>query len=248
MAAPRTRKALIVGAVVVVALIAGGVIWYVSRDSPDEVDLDTAAEQVRERSTTTAGPGEDTAADGVEGTWTVDTETGEFDYESATGSFVGFRVEEELANIGAATAVGRTGEITGAMTIEGATVPEASFEVDMTSITTDEPRRDSRVQEALHTDQHPTATFRLTEPIELGDATSSGQITADATGELTVNGVTKPITLAIEAELVQDTIVVVGSTEVVFSDFDVEVPSAPIVVSAEDRGTLELQLLFTRSE
>jgi polyisoprenoid-binding protein YceI len=247
MAAPRTRTALIVGAVVVVALVAGGVFWYVSRDSPDEVDLDAAAEQVRERSTTTGDPDAGSAPDGVEGTWTVDTETGEFDYESATGSFVGFRVEEQLANIGAATAVGRTGEITGSLTLEGATVPEASFEVDMTSITTDEPRRDSRVQEALHTDQHPTATFRLTEPIDLGDATSSGQVAADATGELTVNGVTKPITITIEAQLVEDTIVVVGSTEVVFSDFDVEVPSAPIVVSAEDRGTLELQLLFVRA-
>jgi hypothetical protein len=40
---------------------------------------------------------------------------------------------------------------------------------------------------------------------------------------------------------------VVGSTEIVFSDFDVEVPSAPVVVSADDRGVLELQLLFVRS-
>ena len=247
MAAPRTRNALIVGAVVVVALIAGGIFWYVSRDSPDEVDLDSAAEEVRERTSTTAPGSGETAPEGVEGTWTVDTETGEFDYDTATGSFVGFRVEEELANIGAATAVGRTGELTGTLTIDGTSVTEASFEVDMTTITTNESRRDGRVQEALHTDQHPTATFELTEPIELGDAASSGQVTAEATGELTVNGITKPLTIPIEAELVNDTIVVVGSTVVVFSDFDVEVPSAPVVVSADDRGTLELKLLFVRA-
>ena len=246
MAAPRTRNALIVGAVVVVALIAGGVFWYVSRDSPDEVDLATATEQVRERTSTTAPTGE-TAPEGVEGSWTVDTESGEFDYESATGSFVGFRVEEQLVNVGAATAVGRTGELTGTLTIDGTSVTEASFEVDMTTITTNESRRDRRVQEALHTDQHPTATFELTEPIELGDAASNGTFAADATGELTVNGTTKPLTIPIEAELVDDTIVVVGSTVVVFSDFGVEVPSAPVVVSAEDRGTLELQLLFVRA-
>ena len=246
MAAPRTRNALILGAVVV-ALLAGGILWYVSRDSPDEVDLDTATEQVRDRTTTTGAGSGETTPDGVEGTWTVDTESGEFDFETATGSFVGFRVEEQLANIGAATAVGRTGELTGTLTIDGTSVTEASFEVDLTTITTNESRRDRRVQEALHTDQHPTATFELTEPIELGDAASTGRITGEATGELTVNGVTQPLTIPIEAELVNDTIVVVGSAVVVFSDFDVAVPSAPVVVSADDRGTLELQLLFVRA-
>ena len=246
MAAPRTRNALILGAVVV-ALLAGGILWYVSRDSPDEVDLDTATEQVRDRTTTTGAGSGETTPDGVEGTWTVDTESGEFDFETATGSFVGFRVEEQLANIGAATAVGRTGELTGTLTIDGTSVTEASFEVDLTTITTNESRRDRRVQEALHTDQHPTATFELTEPIELGEGVESGQVAVDAVGDLTVNGVTRPFTIPIEAELVEGTIVVVGSTEIVFSDFDVEVPSAPVVVSAEDRGTLELQLLFTRS-
>ena len=248
MASPRTRYAIIGAVVVLLLAVAGGVIWFVSGDSPDEVDLDTAAEGVRERSTTTAADGSTTTAPpGVAGTWAVDTETGEFDYESATGSFVGFRVEEQLVNIGAATAVGRTGEVTGTMTVDGTSVTEASFEVDMTTITTNESRRDRRVQEALHTDQHPTATFELTEPIELGEGVESGQVAVDAVGDLTVNGVTRPFTIPIEAELVEGTIVVVGSTEIVFSDFDVEVPSAPVVVSAEDRGTLELQLLFVRT-
>ena len=43
-----------------------------------------------------------------------------------------------------------------------------------------------------------------------------------------------------------ETVVVVGSTEVVFADYDVEVPSAVIVVSAEDHGVVEFQLLFVR--
>ena len=40
----------------------------------------------------------------------------------------------------------------------------------MTAITTNESRRDDKVQSALDTDEFPTATFVLTEPIELGDA------------------------------------------------------------------------------
>ena len=52
---------------------------------------------------------------GIEGAWTVDTETGEFDYETATGTFAGFRIQEELASIGSTTAVGRTGDVSGSI-------------------------------------------------------------------------------------------------------------------------------------
>lgn len=69
---------------------------------------------------------------------------------------------------------------------------------------------------------------------------------ATAVGELTIHDVTQPAEFALEAQLVNGTVVVVGSTDVVFSDHDVEVPSSPIVLSVEDHGTLELQLLFTK--
>jgi polyisoprenoid-binding protein YceI len=247
MTSPRRRYVLLGTAVVAAAIVAGVVVWLVSGDAPDEVDLGTAASGLRERTTTTAGstPGEAASA-AVTGTWVVDADTGGFDYESATGSFVGFRVSEQLVGIGAATAVGRTGGVSGSMTIEGTTVTDATFEVDMASITTNESRRDRRVQDALNTDDHPSSTFRLGEPIDLG-AEPNGPVSVEAVGELTVNGVTRPLAIPLEAELVGDTIVVVGSTEIVFSDFDVEVPSAPVVVSADDRGVLELQLLFVRS-
>ena len=49
----------------------------------------------------------------------VDDEIGEFDFETASGSFAGFRVDEELT-IGEVVAVGRTGGVSGTVTIEGA--------------------------------------------------------------------------------------------------------------------------------
>jgi len=251
----RTKVVIAVGAVVVLAL-AAGVWWWLSDDNPPEVTLEAATEGVTEGTGVTTVPGADAtsttaAPDGIAGEWVVDVDTGEFDFTSATGSFVGFRVREELAGIGATEAVGRTGGVTGAITLGGdggTTLTDASFEVDMAAITTDEPRRDNRVHEALATDVFPTATFELTEPIELGNGAGGGDaVTVGAPGELTVHGVSRQVTFPIEAQLVDDTIVVVGSLEVVFSDYDVQVPSAPIVVSAEDRGVVEFQLLFRRA-
>ncbi len=242
-------KSLIAVAVVVVALIGGGVYWFLRDDAPDEVNLDTAAEGV---TTTTAGSGSSTTAatgtsEGIDGTWNIDTSTGEFDYESATGTFVGFRIKEELASIGSTEAVGRTNAVTGSMTISGTEVTDAEFTVDLTKITTNESRRDSRVQSALDTAQFPEATFELTEPIELGaDAATGAEVTATAKGDLTIKGVTKPVEFPLQAKLVNGTVVAVGSLDITFSDFGVEVPSAPVVLSADDNGKLELQFLLTK--
>ncbi|MCP5030606.1 MAG: YceI family protein [Actinomycetia bacterium] len=231
--------------IVVVLLVGAGLWWFFKGDALDEVSLDTAAEQVADTSSSdaaTAGEG-----DGITGTWTVDTDTGEFDYESATGSFVGFRIEEVLNSIGSTTAVGRTGDVAGTLTFGGTTVTVATFDVDLTTITTNESRRDDNVQEILETTEFPTALFALTEPIELGEAATTGEAVAvTATGELTIHGVTQSVQIDLEAQLVADTVVVVGSMDIAFADYGVEVPSSPAIVSVEDHGTLELQLLLTR--
>ena len=188
-----------------------------------------------------------TAAGGVDGTWVVDTETGEFDYESATGTFVGFRIEEELASIGSTTAVGRTGDVTGSMVIDGTTVTEASFEIDVSTITTNESRRDENASPlwrpaSSHGDLHLGRTDRAR-----GRGPGGEAVSATAVGDLTIHGVTQRVEFPLEAQLVQDTVVVVGSLDITFADYGVEVPDAQIVLSVEDHGILELQLLLTKS-
>lgn len=197
-----------------------------------------------------AGSGDADTADGalsaVAGAWTVDTAIGDFDYEQATGSFAGFRVDEELT-IGEVTAVGRTGEVSGFIQLGAGGLEAAEITVDMSTIETDRPLRDGRTRQALGADQFPTATFVLTEPVALpADAADGTAFSLEAAGDLTVKGVTNPAVFALDAQLVDDVIVVVGSTEVSFDDYGVQAPSAPIVVSVEDHGIIEFQLLFTR--
>lgn len=243
----RTKVLIVVPVVVVVALVAAGLWWFFRDDAPDEVSLEAAVESVE---TTPDGPADGTStapADGsvVDGTWVVDAESGAFDFESATGTFAGFRIQEQLVSIGAATAVGRTGDVTGSIIIDGTELTDASFEVDLTTITTNESRRDGRVQDALETDQFPTATFVLTEPVDLGgEAADGAPVAVTVPGDLTIHGITQRVDLPIEAQLVEGSIVVVASIELVFADYGVAVPTAPAVVSAEDHGILEAQILL----
>ena len=184
----------------------------------------------------------------LDGTWAVDAETGEFTLEDATGSFAGFRVDEELASVGAFTAVGRTGDVSGTLEIADEHVTSAEIAVDLTTLQTDDRRRDGAVQRALGTSQHPTATFVLTGGLPIEGAIESGEpVSIAAPGDLTVNGITQPVVVDIEAQLVGSVIAVVGSVEITFADFDVTVPQVPVVLSAEDHGIMEFQLLFRKS-
>lgn len=251
--AGRRRRWVVVIAVAVVVLAAAGGLgawWYLRDDSPSAVSLDAAVGQVDGADPGAAADGAGSAEptiEDIDGTWTVDTETGELDFESATGSFVGFRVEEELRGLGSTTAVGRTGEVTGRIQIADGMLTAASFEADMASITTNDQRRDNRVRSALETDQFPSATFELTSPIELpADAADGEAVTVTAEGGLTIHGVAQPVAFPLRAQLVGDTVVVVGSLDIVFADFGVETPDSQIVLSVEDNGILELQLLFRK--
>ena len=266
----------VAGGVVVLAALAGlGIWWFFKDDAPPPAELATAVEQIDDgvapsettdqavtteaaaEPVTTEAAAEPTPTEptgtaaaiptGVAGTWTVDTSIGEFSFEDSTGTFVGFRVQEELTGIGSTTAVGRTPEVGGSMTIDGTSVSAVSIEANMDAITTNDSRRDDNARRALATGEFPVATFVLTQPIELGDAAASGDpVQVTAAGDLTIHGTTLPVEIPLEAQLVDDVVVVVGSIEIVFADYGVSVPDAPIVVSAEDHGVIELQLFFTR--
>ncbi len=241
-------------------LVAGLILFLVTRETPDEVTLDDAVAQIDDTDASRdAAPAEEdeTAVEdgetelavsgGIDGTWSVDTSVGDFGFEESTGTFVGFRVDEELSSVGAITAVGRTPEVSGTLVVADGTVTEVTVEADMNALVTDDGRRDSKTRGALETGDFPTASFVLTEPIELPADAGETSFSVDAVGELTVRGVTNPATFALEARLVDDVVVAIGSSQITFADYGVVPPSAPIVVSIADSGLVELQLFFSRN-
>lgn len=182
-----------------------------------------------------------------DGTWNVDSSIGSF--SDFSGSFVGYRVQEELANIGAATAVGRTPNVTGSLTFDGSTVTGADFTADLSTLQSDRPQRDGQLRrQALETGTYPTATFKLTQPMDLGTVPADGQvIESTATGDLTIHGTTKSVQIPVEARVSGDVVTVTGSTDILFADYGISRPQSFMVLSIADRGTMEFQLQFTKA-
>ena len=100
------------------------------------------------------------------------------------------------------------------------------------------PRR--RRPARLETGRFPTTTFALAEPIELGDAPASGRPSRSPPSATSPSTVSRSGWSPLEAQLVQDAVIVVGSLDVTLADYGVKPPDAEIVLSVEDHGILEL--------
>ncbi len=244
-ARPRSRTLLIGGVVAALAVVAVVVFVFVLGDAPDEVNLDDAVAAADDASEGTTPSGDVDP----QGTWTVDTNAQPYSFDDSTGTFVGFRIDEELSGVGATTAVGRTPDVTGTVTLDGATLSAATFTADLSALTTDDSRRDSKARGALNVTEEPLATFTLAAPVDLGAEPQPGDtVAATAVGDLTVNGVTQRVEVPLEAALsTSGLLVVTGSLDVTLADFDVSAPSAPIVLGASDVAIVEIQLYLTHA-
>jgi polyisoprenoid-binding protein YceI len=244
------RPLTIVGAVVILAVLAGAAygIWYLFL-KPSGPGAVTEASLPPLPSSSAAAASSSAASSGtttgsIDGTWNVDTSVGSV--SDSSGTFVGYRVQEQLASVGANTAVGRTPDVSGSLTMAGSKITAATITADLTSLKSDDDRRDGQLsRQGIQTSQFPEATFKLTSPIDLGSVPADGAtFTANAVGQLTLHGQTKDVTIAIKGKRSGNEVVVSGSLPIVFADYGISKPNSFAVLSIADQGTMEFQVFF----
>lgn len=238
-------KKLLVALVALVVVGGAAFWWFVLRDDPPaELSVDAGTDASDGATATTTGK----APASLDGTWEV---------VGGGTSTAGFRIDESFANgLTDHTAVGRSTDVTGSLTLEGTKATAADVTVDLRSLTfSDDPglpvgnRANALRRAGLQTGQFPTATFELTEPIDFGERPTEGKvIDATATGDLTLHGVTKQVTVPVQAKLQGDTIRVATNpddpVEIALSDYDIDKPVMGPVADVADTGTFELLLVF----
>lgn len=225
----------VAGVVAVAVLAVAGPFVYINfikSDAPAPLTAATTAPTTP--ATTQAGQ---SASDGsIAGTYSV-----------TSGSQAGYRVKEVL--FGQDTeAVGRTSAVTGQITVDGTRVTAGDFSVDLTTVQSDESRRDNQFQgRIMDTATYPTATFKLAQPIELSSLPADGAtISAKAQGQLTLHGTTRQVTVDVSAQRSASSIRLSGQIPVTFADWNIPNPSfGP--ASTEDHGLIEFLLVLARA-
>jgi polyisoprenoid-binding protein YceI len=231
----RRRKLLwwLGGAAIVVVLLAVGgpfaYIHFIEGPPPAALALPAGGSKSADAATTSGGSG-------VAGTWHV-----------GTGSQSGYRVSEVLLGQNT-TAVGRTSDISGSITISGTTVTSGSFTVAMATVKSDQSQRNAQFNSAriMDTAIYPTATLVLTKPIPLGSALAIGAVHRyPASGRLTMHGVTRSVSFTVEANRTGAGVDVLADIPITFSDWHIANPSIGGFVTTADTGTLETLLVLT---
>jgi polyisoprenoid-binding protein YceI len=174
------------------------------------------------------------------GTWQLD----------AMHSGVHFKVR----HIGLSSVHGRFNRFDATLDV-GETLTDTRVEatIEMSSVDTNQPDRDAHLlgTDFFSADQHPLMTFRSTGIRPAGEGEAEGEYALD--GDLTINGVTRPVTLDVEFNGVQ-THPADGSTHAGFSaiatvnrdDFGVDfnVPLGMDRFALGKRIAVELELQF----
>jgi polyisoprenoid-binding protein YceI len=230
----RNKKTWFIGIPVLLVLIfVGGPFVYINfikDDAPDRLELSTSTTKPNGNTSSTAP-----SAASVDG-----------EYSVKAGSTVGYRVTEVLFGQ-TSEAAGRTTDVTGSLTMSGTTANGADFTVDLTTVKSDQNNRDNQFQgRIMNTAEFPNATFELTEPIDLTSVPAEATpITAKATGDLTLRGVTKSVTFDISAQRLGDTIEVNGAIPITWDEWQIPAPSGG-PAQVEDSGEIEFLITFEK--
>ncbi len=236
----RHWKKIVIAVVVLIALFVGGSWFYakVINKAPAKLasdDLIKALDAtVPADSNGTAAPS--TASNDVSGVW-----------QAVSTSLVRYRVHESINGFDS-EAVGGTNNITGSVTIDGTAVTKGDFTVDMTTVKSDESRRDDQfATRVMDVSKFPTATFSITSPIQFDSVPGEGTtLQTKATGDLTLHGTTKSVTFDVQAVRKNGKIGIIGTIPVVFADYGIPNPSFA-TVTTDDHGVLEFIVVFVRS-
>jgi polyisoprenoid-binding protein YceI len=165
---------------------------------------------------------------------------------SGEPSVARYLVDEELAGIGANTAVGTTSAIIGQILMngDGAPVECSRFDVDIRTLTSDSSRRDNFLYNNTLEEVYPVATFVLRTVEGLDGALSEGEETTfTLIGDLTFHGVTQVVAWEATAVSNGNELTGTAATEVLMDEFDITPPVVGSVVSVDDTIRLEVDIV-----
>lgn len=185
--------------------------------------------------------GAEAATGDLAGSWTI-TPGSETNRTAA-----GYTVHEILRGADV-TVVGSTDQVSGSATIDADSLTGAEVTVQVAGITTDSSQRDGQFRgRVMDTDTYPTATFVLTDPVDLSAVPTDGTTaTLPVAGTLTLKDRSLPVTADVEILRSGTDLVASGSVPVTWSDFGVEAPSLGFV-TVDDRGSVDFLVSFAKN-
>lgn len=155
---------------------------------------------------------------------------------------VGFQFYEILPGEDKVTA-GSTGNVSGEIVVAADTLEKVDITADMTTLETDNQRRDVNIREKLlHTDKYPEATYTSDDSVDLSNLSEDGSVDEiEVTGTLTVHGVSQEVTSTYQVLRDGDRVVLSTTIPVNRLDYDIEAPEF-VAAKIDEEGEINVLL------
>ena len=175
--------------------------------------------------------------------------------EFLDGSTARYKVQEQLVGINFPNdAVGSTQAITGTVMLgaDGSLAPQSKIAVDLKTLKSDQSMRDGYIQRnVLQTDKFPMLEFVPKRAVGLPSPFPNGQrpqpIGVQLVGDMMLNGVTSEVTWNVAGTASGDSIAGRATTSFPFSQFKLNQPKVPILLSTNDKIDLEIEFRCKRT-
>ncbi|HEU5090714.1 MAG TPA: YceI family protein [Roseiflexaceae bacterium] len=264
-----SRIAIVAGVVVVIVL---GVVGYTVLRPPESasqpleaVPLATATAAATEAASAptalpepTAAPAtmapeptvaEPTTAPAAPATPAASTASGEIVAQILPGESQARFVIDEVLNNSPKTVVGTTDQVAGELAVNLADPSQTrvgTITINARTLTTDSEFRNRAIKnQILATDSYEFITFTPSQIVGLPANAQAGQsYTFQIAGDLTIKGVTRPITFDVSVNPVSnERLEGKASSTVTYADFGISIPRVPNVASVADQVRLELDFV-----
>jgi polyisoprenoid-binding protein YceI len=147
---------------------------------------------------------------------------------------------------GATVVVGSTNDVAGSLTInlDDKSIGENQFTVNMTTLSTDQNRRDNWIREnGPRFNSFPEASFVATSVENAPESYVEGQeATFQLVGDLTVRDVTVPATFDVTATINGDTLTGIAESNLRMSDFGIDPPNFAQTLTVADPFKVRMEL------
>jgi polyisoprenoid-binding protein YceI len=172
---------------------------------------------------------------------------------AGNGSSAQYAVEEEFFGqaVPFVTAVGTTDQVDGSITLEvsdaGISVVDGSFTVNLTSLTSDQGRRDNAIRrDWLQSNTYPEAIFSNIAAVNLpAQAVEGADVAFQLAGDLTVRETPQPVTWDVTARVENGTLTGTAVTNILMADYGFEAPNIGGMLRVTDGVTVTLNLVAT---
>lgn len=162
-----------------------------------------------------------------------------------------YQVEEEFFGqpVPFVTAIGTTQSLAGDVTLafgeNTVEILDGKFTVDLSTLTSDRPRRDQAIRERwLESGKYPLATFVTTGVANLPpDAALGTDVPFQVMGDLTIREVTRPATWDMTARVDGATLTGSGQTVLQMQDFGFEPPAVVGILKVTDGVTVTVEFV-----